>query len=164
MPKRSTEAENLVSKKLEELRLKAQELYSVNIEPSVSFDLRGQSAGQASYRTNRIRLNRQLLEKYTTEFVVQTVPHEFAHLVAHKKFGRRIKPHGHEWRSVMIALGAKPSRTHNFAVSPTRKLRRYMFQCNCHDKKHELTSIRYNRIRRGVIYYCPACKRPLRPA
>ena len=164
MPKRSTEAENLVSKKLEELRLKAQELYSVNIEPSVSFDLRGQSAGQANYRTNRIRLNRQLLEKYTTEFVVQTVPHEFAHLVAHKKFGRRIKPHGHEWRSVMIALGAKPSRTHNFAVSPTRKLRRYMFQCNCHDKKHELTSIRYNRIKRGVIYYCPACKRPLRPA
>ena len=164
MPKRSTEAENLVSKKLEELRLKAQELYSVNIEPSVSFDLGGQSAGQANYRTNRIRLNRQLLEKYTTEFVVQTVPHEFAHLVAHKKFGRRIKPHGHEWRSVMIALGAKPSRTHNFAVSPTRKLRRYMFQCNCHDKKHELTSIRYNRIRRGVIYYCPACKRPLRPA
>ena len=164
MPKRSTEAENLVSKKIEELRLKAQELYSVNIEPSVSFDLRGQSAGQANYRTNRIRLNRQLLEKYTTEFVVQTVPHEFAHLVAHKKFGRRIKPHGNEWRSVMIALGAKPSRTHNFAVSPTRKLRRYMFQCNCHDKKHELTSIRYNRIRRGVIYYCPACKRPLRPA
>ena len=89
MPEPANHPELLVANKLAELKGKAEALFGVCIEPVISFDLRGQAAGQANYRENKIRFNRHLLEKYTAEFVDQTVPHEFAHLVAYQKFGRR---------------------------------------------------------------------------
>jgi SprT protein len=157
-----SEAECLVLDKLAGLRVKARELYGVNIKPTVSYDLKGLAAGQANYQHNRIRLNRELLEKYAADFIAQTVPHEFAHLVAYQKFGRRIKPHGSEWKSVMVALGAEPSRTHSFKVAPTRRLRRFLYQCNCPSSSYELTSVRHNRIQRGHIYLCNKCGSSLR--
>ena len=77
-----SEAALLVTEKLSELSSKAMSLYGVKIEPSVMYDLRGLAAGQASYTENKIRLNRELLEKYGADFICQTVPHEFSHLVA----------------------------------------------------------------------------------
>ena len=156
--------ELLASDKLKELRVKTRELFEVKIDPTISYDLRGQSAGQANYRHNVIRLNRELLEKYTTDFIDQTVPHEFAHLVAYRVYGSRIKPHGNEWRSIMVALGATPSRTHKYEASKTRHLKKYMYKCNCQGKQHELTSIRHNRVRRGAGYLCRACKSVLQLA
>ena len=116
MSESSNKLECLVLDKLSELQKKVCRLFGVTVNPEVVFDLRGQAAGQANYLKNKIRFNRDLLEKFTDEFVSQTVPHEFAHLVAYAKFGRRIKPHGSEWQSVMVALGVKPVRTHNFEV------------------------------------------------
>jgi SprT protein len=159
-----SEAKCLVSKKLAELCVKAQTLYGVKIEPAVSYDQRGLAAGQANYSENSIRFNRELLEKYAEDFIDQTVPHEFAHLVAYRVYGSRIKPHGNEWRSIMVALGATPSRTHKYEASKTRRLRRYLYKCNCQGKQHELTSIRHNRVRRGAGYLCRACKSVLQLA
>ena len=159
-----SEAETLVLDKLAELRVKARGLYGINIEPTVSYDLKGLAAGQANYQYNRIRLNRELLEKYGADFICQTVPHEFSHLVAYEVYGRRIKPHGNQWRSVMIALGAEPSRTHKYEATKTRHLKRYLYKCGCPGKKHELTSIRHNRIRRGAGYLCGKCGGKMEPA
>ena len=149
---------SLVSKKIAELRVKAKVLYGIEIDPIISYDLRGLSAGQANCRENKIRLNCELLEKHAADFVNHTVPHELAHLIAHRVYGHRINPHGNEWRSVMKSLGVDPSRTHKYEVSKTRQIRRYTYYCNCPDKKHELTSIRHNRIRRGTKYLCGRCK------
>ena len=156
-----SKAKHLVSGKLKELRIQAKGLFNVSVEPEISYDLRGQAAGQANYRQNKIRFNLDLLEKYTHEFVEQTVPHEFAHLVAYQKFGRRIKPHGLEWKSVMIAFGVKPTRTHSFKVTPSRRLKRFLYRCECHGSSYELTSIRHNRIQRGNLYLCKKCQSPL---
>ena len=152
-----SQTELLVLAKLAELRKKVRGLFGVAIDPEVAFDLRGQAAGQANYRENKIRFNRQLLEKYTAEFVDQTVPHEFAHLVAYQKFGRRIKPHGAEWKRVMEAFGADPARTHSFDVSPTRRLKRFHYRCHCPGSDYQLSSIRHNRILRGRVYLCRKC-------
>jgi len=154
--------ELLVSDKLKELRVKTRELFEVKIDPTISYDLRGQSAGQANYRHNVIRLNRELLEKYTADFIDQTVPHEFAHLVAYRVYGSRIKPHGKEWKSVVLALDAKPVRTHSYEVTPTRRLKRFRYQCDCPDSSYEITSVRHNRILRGHIYLCKKCGGSLR--
>ena len=162
MQSASGSIKNLAMQKVEELRVKTLELFGMEIDPDISFDLRGMAAGQANCRENRIRLNRELLEKYTTDFIEQTVPHEFAHLVAYRKFGGRIKPHGKEWRSVMIALGSEPRRTHNYRVSPARRCRRFLYQCNCAGKDYQLTSIRHNRIKKGIRYFCPKCKGELK--
>ena len=161
MPNSLSEAEASVMEKLGELRTKAENLYGIDIRPEVLFNLRGQAAGQANYRATRIRFNQELLRKYKAEFINQTVPHEFAHLIAYQKFGRRIKPHGKEWKSVMIELGASPSRTHGFEASSARKLRRFLYQCNCEGSSYELTSIRHNRIQRGQMYICSKCGVPV---
>jgi len=157
MPEPAEHPELLVAKKLAELNVRSEALFGVRIEPVISFDLKGQAAGQANYRENKIRFNRQLLEKYTPEFVDQTVPHEFAHLVAYQKFGRRIRPHGMEWKRVMEAFGVTPTRTHNFDVSPTRRLKRFHYRCHCPGSDYQLSSIRHNRIQRGRIYLCRKC-------
>ena len=116
MQNASGSIENLARQKLAELRAKARGFYGVEVDPEISFDLRGMAAGQANYRENKIRLNRELLKKHEIDFIEQTVPHEYAHLVAYRKFGKRIRPHGKEWRSVMLALGAEPHRTNNYRV------------------------------------------------
>ena len=157
MYKTISKPELLVSDKLKELRLKTRELFEVKIDPTISYDLRGQAAGQANYRHNVIRLNRELLEKYTADFIDQTIPHEFAHLVAYQVYGSRIKPHGKEWKSVVLALGAKPVRTHSYEATPTRRLKRFRYQCDCPDSLYEITSVRHNRILRGHIYLCKKC-------
>ena len=155
-------AEHLVSDKLKELHAKTKELFSISVGPEISYDLRGLAAGQANYRENKIRFNRDLLEKYTHEFVKQTVPHEFAHLVAYQKFSRRIKPHGLEWKSVMIAFGVEPARTHSFKAIPSRRMERFLYRCECPNSSYELTSIRHNRVKRGNLYLCKKCQSPLR--
>ena len=158
-----SQIELLVLDKLSALRKKVRALFGVTVNPEVAFDLRGQDAGQANYPKNKIRFNRDLLEKYTDDFISQTVPHEFAHLVAYTKFGRRIKPHGAEWKSVMVALGVKPVRTHSFEVVPARQLKRFPYKCDCAGSPHELSTIRHNRAQRGRLYICKKCGKALQP-
>ena len=81
MSESSNKLECLVLDKLSELQKKVCRLFGFTINPEIAFDLKGQAAGQANYLKNKIRFNRDLLEKFTDEFVSQTVPHEFAHLV-----------------------------------------------------------------------------------
>jgi len=151
-------------RKLEELRALALAECGVDVPATVTFDLRGQAAGQARYRDGRIRLNRELLMRYPDDFIGQTIPHEFAHLVTHRLYGSKVRPHGKEWRQVVERLGGKPERTHRYAVTPSRTYRRFLYQCDCRDREHRLTAIRHHRIQRGRIYCCRQCGAPLRGA
>lgn len=135
--------------------------------PAIRFDLRGKAAGQVRTvdgHTCLIRYNHRLLERHPKEFLVRTVPHETAHVVAFSLFGSRIQPHGAEWQTVMALFGASPERCHNYNIEglQTRRLRRYEYRCEC--RIHQLTSIRHNRIRSGQIYHCRECGRPLEQA
>lgn len=131
----------------------------------VRFDLRGRSAGMFRVRDKvpEIRYNPYIFARYYRSNLSQTVPHEVAHYVVHELFGTRgIKPHGHEWRQVMIAFGCEPKVTCEYDLTgiPFRRTRRYLYRCQCGD--HEISGIRHNRmIRHGVKYLCRACKHPL---
>lgn len=46
-----------------------------------------------------------------------TYLHEIAHLVAFEKYGRKIKPHGREWKEVFVML-AKPMMSENVFPKP----------------------------------------------
>src|SRR5690606_3651881 len=83
--------------------------------PPIRFDLRGACAGQAVFRRQGrqeeiwLRFNNALLERHPEEFFRQVVAHEVAHAVARLVYGRRIKPHGPEWRTLMRdVLGVEP--------------------------------------------------------
>lgn len=128
--------------------------------PEIRFDLRGLNAGQADTQNHSLRFNRELLLTQPRHFLHHTVAHEVAHLVAYVMHGARIRPHGPQWRAVMEFFDADPSRCHNYPARPSRRLRQYSYYCGC--RRHRLTSIRHNRARRGVRYYCVDCRERLR--
>jgi SprT protein len=127
----------------------------------VRFDLRGRAAGM--YRVARgervIRYNPYLFAKYFAENLATTVPHEVAHYLTDAVYGyTNVKPHGHEWRTMMRMLGADASVHCEFDLAgiPMRRYRRVRYACRC--RYHELTRVRHNRIQdKGARYYCRAC-------
>jgi SprT protein len=134
--------------------------------PDVRFDLRGRAAGQIRLtpaQNWQVRYNPSLLTRNADAFIVQTVPHECAHLVAFAVYGRGIRPHGAEWQLIMRYFGAEPQRCHNFPVDhlPTRRLRLFPYHCSC--RTHDLTSTRHHRALAGQTYCCAACRGHLSP-
>jgi len=128
----------------------------------VRFDLIGRAAGM--YRVIRgqrtIRYNPYIFAKYYDENLTTTVPHEVAHYLTDAVYGyRNVKPHGHEWRTVMQMLGADASVRCDFDLDgiPVRRYRRIRYTCRC--RFHELTRVRHNRIQgKGARYFCRICR------
>ncbi|MDA3920828.1 MAG: SprT-like domain-containing protein [Salinisphaera sp.] len=135
--------------------------------PEVAFDLRGRAAGQAIFarrsRETRIRINATLLASHPREMLDDTVPHEVAHVVVFRLYGRKAKPHGAEWKAVMRAFGVDPAPCHTLPAEPARQLKRFAYQCGC-DEPVWLTSIRHRRARQGTDYVCRRCGEKLRRA
>jgi len=126
-------------------------------EPRIEFRLRGRSAGEACGRTWTTNYNRDLLERYGEDFIREIVPHEVAHLVAPRVFGRRVKPHGREWKAVMAFFGVPARVSHEFEAPPVPHLGRFAYRCACR-RRHWLTRRAHLRVRRGSHEYsCTAC-------
>ncbi len=130
----------------------------------VSFDLKGQAAGQMQLRGKqmRLRFNPALMAQNRDHFIRTAVGHELAHAVAALVYGRKIKPHGREWQSIMVLFGLEPERCHDYDLSrvKVRRLQRFRYRCAC--REHELTSIRHRRIQSGErSYICRACGQKL---
>jgi SprT protein len=132
--------------------------------PRVDYDLRGTTAGRADPRRFRIRLNPVLLIENPTDFVHQTLAHEFAHLIAHRVYGACIRPHGSEWQAVMRLFGVTPDRCHTFDVAnaQVRRQQEYLYRCGC--REHHISAVRHRRLQRGQAdYRCRVCREPIRP-
>lgn len=133
----------------------------------VLFDLRGRAAGMYRVRGGRreIRYNPWLFAKYPRDNLEVTVPHEVAHHVASCLHPlRRLRPHGPEWRAVMIAFGIDPAAgvVHDLDGIPRRRHRRFTYRCEC--ALHELTTRRHRRIvDDGARYLCRRCGARLTP-
>mgnify|MGYP000041199774 CR=1 FL=1 len=137
--------------------------------------------GASMYETH-LRFNNALLEQYGAKFISDTVAHEVAHFVVYEVFskpahrsnrdgrrgarnGKQIKPHGIEWRSVMVdVFDADPSVTHDYIVEPAYKKSQYPFICECPDRVHQLGPVRFKRvIENRAKYVCKTCRQELQP-
>ncbi|MDF7666574.1 SprT family zinc-dependent metalloprotease [Orbaceae bacterium ESL0727] len=121
-------------------------------EPNILYRPKGSIAGSAYLTRWEIQLNRTLLCENGIPFIEEVVPHELAHLLVYKQFGK-VKPHGKEWQSIMATvLGKEPKTTHNFTVSRPD----YLYVCQC--QTHHLSKIRHNKIQQQHIdYICKKC-------
>lgn len=132
--------------------------------PKVTFDLRGATAGLFYPGKNLIRLNFALMYQNKDAFLNRTPPHEAAHLITRSIYGR-VKPHGPEWRSVMVRLGLPPIRCHSFDVSTVKRKRNgqtFSYFCGC--KEHKISVIKHRRAVSGkYTYSCKLCKGRLMP-
>ena len=128
-------------------------------EPKLVYQQRGTSAGTAWLQEYEIRLNPVLLAENQQAFIDEVVPHELAHLLVWKHFGR-VPPHGKEWKWMMEAvLGVPARRTHQFELSSIRT-KTVPSRCRC--QLHQLTIRRHNRVVRGeATYRCVHCGEPL---
>ncbi|KOC89707.1 SprT family zinc-dependent metalloprotease [Winslowiella iniecta] len=137
------------------LQLANQRLERDYPEPKLVYQQRGTAAGTAWLQNWEIRLNPVLLLENQQAFIDEVVPHELAHLLVWKHFGR-VAPHGKEWKWMMEQILDVPAqRTHQFEVSSVRS-RTFPYRCGC--QQHQLSVRRHNRVLRGESEYrCLHC-------
>ena len=128
--------------------------------PTVSFDLRGRTAGQAYTTKNHVRLNAVLLTENAQEFIEQIVGHEVAHLVDRYQNGNATDPHGPKWQAIMVAFGLLPAPRHSLDV--TNSAVGEPFSCGCSGKKHIMSPRSIKTALRGG-YSCNSCNTILQP-
>lgn len=72
------------------------------------------SAGLAYYKTGVIGLSAKVLRDEKS--VVDTLDHEYAHLLAVARHGLRAAGHGAGWQRAMLDIGHEPKVRHNYEV------------------------------------------------
>ncbi len=114
------------------------------------------TAGRAHYQKSLIDLNPRLQllpEPKKTEEIEDTFLHELAHLVAFgRNRGRRIQPHGLEWKQACADLGIPgEDRCHDLDFGSRRMRKKFIYECPvC-----KSTIPRVRRIKRAVA--CHSC-------
>lgn len=123
--------------------------------PTISFELRGTTAGKAWLEDWHVQLNAVLLSENLDEFEKRTIPHELAHLIDYR-FNRH-SDHGPKWVAIMVKLGRDPKRCHSYDTTNSSVVKKISgFKCNCGP---QTVSVRMgNRINRGAKYLCGKCK------
>ncbi len=123
---------------------------------SVSWNPRMRTtAGRAWWPARSIEMNPKLRD-FSEEEVWRTLKHEFAHLLAYERCGRkRIDPHGAEWREACAELGIPDEKTYHSLPFKSRKLKRnYSYACpSCLS-----VILRVKPMRRAVACYA-CCKK-----
>lgn len=141
---------------------RAERLFELEHRPiPVLFDLRGRVAGmyRVARRERQIRYNPSIFARHFEHGLQTTVPHEVAHYLTDRLYGlAHIRPHGREWRAVMLALGVTPRATCNLDLGEVaiRRQRRFTYRCAC--RTHQLSACRHNRVVAGTACYrCRRC-------
>jgi predicted SprT family Zn-dependent metalloprotease len=85
------------------------------------------SAGMAYYRQGAIGLSRLILTDQ--ERVRATLIHEYAHLLAVARHGRRAANHGPFWQAAMRELGEEPTVRHTYEVARNQPRQSVSYTC-----------------------------------
>lgn len=148
-----------VESKLRQNIAKIKSHYKIDLNmPTVSYSLRGGTAGRANYIRWHVELNPVLLMENLEDFLARTVPHELAHLACHRIYpeaydpfhnndeaagilrmmrnaGRRVRRpkrevHGPRWKEIMRVLGAPATRCHTYDVTNVKRRKsRHEYRC-----------------------------------
>lgn len=124
--------------------------------PILAYNQRGKIAGSALLQKNVIKLNPKLLIENTEYFFSHIIAHELSHILVYQLYGLRVKPHGLEWKKVMLEVfELAPKVTHNLDTS-NAELASFMYKCAC--QQIPLSVIRHNKIVKGKQnYICRKC-------
>lgn len=129
-----------IANRCREVVADANRVFGTQLNPQISFDLRGRAAGVASWhRINTpaghvlikqiLKLNREMITSAGFEHIMKnTVPHEVAHLVcaARPELGRN---HNLGWKRVCRALGGNGERCHSEEVKYAHGTYVYIATC-----------------------------------
>lgn len=85
------------------------------------------AAGMAYCREGRIGLSSRVLRMPSA--VRDTLVHEYAHLLAWARHGRKSLGHGPLWQKAMRDLGAEPVVRHRYEVERNARRQRVIYRC-----------------------------------
>lgn len=83
------------------------------------------TAGRAWLRDNKIDISERLMLDFPREIIMQTIPHEVAHVAAFRLFNyglNRGESHGEPWQYIMTDLGLNPDIYHDMIIKRNVKL------------------------------------------
>lgn len=146
------------------------ELDYVHPEITMHYNLDGhRTLGWAD--RNVMNLHYALLEENPELYIKEIVLHEYVHSVIHQiypdninyKIGKKVKPHGREFKDMCELLGADSSaQTDSFKDSKVLKERLdrdahnyFNYDCSC--MTHKISKIKHNKILKGNKYKCGDC-------
>ena len=146
--------------------------YGIIVNPSISYDLESsRSIGLFSISEDKIFLNKHLLIEFGDVYIENVLVHEFCHSVIFKiyphqiniKNGKKIMPHGKEFKSVCVLFGNEGKATTSLFKnsqflknSKRKKQKKYSHSCQC--RNHIVSGIKHNRMLKGNNYICKHCK------
>jgi SprT protein len=81
----------------------------------------------AYYRIGTIGLSRTVIQD--EQQLKDTLVHEYAHLLAYVRHGRKGVGHGPPWKQAMTDLGAPPKVRHNYEVQRNERRQEVAYQC-----------------------------------
>ena len=118
-----------------------------------TFSNRMTKAAGYAYRNGTMKFSSKIFAEMTKDEMYNTIAHETAHIIQRILYPNS-KPHGYEWKSIMIDIGYQPKIYHNVVI---KEQAQYTGTCKC--RTHVLGKIRYNRTRKGsASYRCRVCK------
>jgi SprT protein len=113
------------------------------------------SAGIAKYLERTIVLSRPLLTD--PERMASTLKHEYAHLLAVARHGKKAAGHGRHWQEAMRDLGEPPEVRHCYPVVRNGRRQEVGYRC----RRCGALLTRNRRLARGRRYYHVVCGGPL---
>lgn len=163
---------NDVNSKIAELKKITEERYGKGTAPKIhiSYELNSANALGTHIRKDNIHylnFNPELLNELKDTYINEVVTHEYAHAcvvhyLGYYKNGKRVMPHGREFKSFCYGFGIDGKATTKIAinskVTKQRKRRRgYIYVCDCNE--YDLSAIRHNRVQKeNAVYRCKQCK------
>ena len=153
------ETHKRIEDKILDVLLRAQEIYKQSFDvPQLVYKQMGRTAGKAWFSAWKIEINPDFLNNgHLSDMINVTVPHELAHLISRKVYGDLGAGHGRFWKSVMIRLGLRPDRCHDYSlegVKTRRTKRTQTATCPTCGEQLMITPYRVRQIQNGAKVYC----------
>jgi predicted SprT family Zn-dependent metalloprotease len=101
--------------------------FPLNYAPELRWRPLRVSAGYANHREGIIGLSTILLTE--PERLRRTLFHEYAHLLAVARQGRRAAGHGLAWKQAMLDLGERPVVRHDYPVKRNSPRQQVEYRC-----------------------------------
>ena len=149
-----------IQQKLTELVQLAEKLFYPGKFGDITFKMNSRltsTAGRAFYDRGYMDFSSSLYEANKEEFLLDTVVHEFAHMVSNRVYNTR--GHDYNWKYVVEQLGGIAKRCHDYRVAQRKQTKSYQFKCGC--RVYEFSAQRYSWYKRGKRYMCSVCKQTL---
>lgn len=131
--------------------VEAESQFPLSFTPELEWRRYSVTAGMAHYQQGLISLSAIVLKEPNQ--VRETLLHEYAHLLAFDRHGRKGVGHGRHWRQAMVDLGLEPKVHHQYEVVRNQARQTVVYRC----KKCGETFARKRRLPQRKRYFHRQC-------